>query len=150
MRPVYNSDLNIKGPVVMAPNRKLSAQLQYWLEKAYSRSCTYTIEIFTSAFAPARKFYEQVAVWSKIEAWRFTKNKLLKLASSVKTDFICRLTSEHNCSGKKWQKNALVIGVAVKTRGFSYLNVEIWLLLAPIKMSGYVSALMARQWQHRV
>ena len=60
--------------------------------------------------------------WSKVEAWNFTKNKLLKPVNSIWTQFF----------RKKRQKNAPFIDDALKTRGIKYSHVEIWLLFAPL------------------
>jgi len=46
----------------------------------------HSIDVFTSPFA--RKFYEQMVVFIPSRTLDFTKNKLLKLVSSMKADFI--------------------------------------------------------------
>jgi len=60
---------SIRNAILRRP-QWLFAQLQYWLRKAYCRSCTYSIERFTSAFAG--KFMSKWWNWSKVEAWNFT------------------------------------------------------------------------------
>jgi len=48
------------------------------------RSCSSSIEICTVG-----KFYGQMVILIRsIEAWNFTKNTILKLANSIKTDFL--------------------------------------------------------------
>jgi len=43
-------------------------------------------------------------LWSKAEAWNFTKNDLLNLSIQWNQTFVCRLKSEHNCSGKNFRQ----------------------------------------------
>jgi len=43
--------------------------------------------------------------WSKVEAWNFT---IKTCQFSERSLFICRLKSEHNCSGEKNARNMYV------------------------------------------
>ena len=68
----------------MAPT--IFSQLQYWLQKTYTRSSTDSVKIFTSGFAG--KVLRKWLLSTEVEAWNLTKNKLLKLVNSMKTDFL--------------------------------------------------------------
>jgi len=50
-------------------------------------TCTYGIVVFTSVFAKKR-FTSKWWLSSKVKAWNFTKNKLLKLFNSMKAYFL--------------------------------------------------------------
>ena len=108
-------------------------------EKAYCRSCTYSIKIFTSAFA--RNFSSKWWLAFKVETWNFTKNKLLKLVNAIKADILfADLNLNIIIQKKKCQKKAHFMD-ALKTRGFVHLNNETCCCLPPIKISGYAPAL---------
>jgi len=80
-----------------------TAIVQYWLKRAYCRSCTHSIEIITNVFA--RKFYAQRMLSFKVKTWKFAKNKLLKLVDSIKEDFLfaglnLNIIIQKNCQKK--------------------------------------------------
>jgi len=58
--------------------RRLLAQVQDWMQIAYCRSCTYSIENFTSV---CKKICEQMVIFiqSTVGPWNFTKNKVSNL-----------------------------------------------------------------------
>jgi len=75
----------------------------------------------------------------KVEIWKFTKNKLLKLINSMKADFLLAgLNQNRTIQKNRCQNKAhFMDDVFLKTRGIIYLNIESWFLFAPlIKISG--------------
>jgi len=77
---------------------------------------------------------------SKVKALNFTENKLLKVVSSMKADFLyAGVHANIIIKKKKRQKKAHFLDKSVKIRGIKYINVENRLLFAPppIKTPGY-------------
>jgi len=108
-------------------------KLHYWLQTAYCRSCTYNIEILTSALS--RKFYEK---YGGID-WNFTIKTFQFSEGSLS---ICQFKSKHNCLGRKRQTNALFMD---ETRDIEYLMLGLGCCLqTPIKNSGYAPGGMLR------
>jgi len=86
--------------------------------------------IFTTAFAKQR-FTRKWRLSSKVKAWNFTKNKLLKLVSSMKADFIFVGVNVNIIIQKKTPEKAHFMDEGLKIKGIKYFNVETRLLFAP-------------------
>jgi len=69
----------------------------------------------------------------KVETWKFTKNKLLKLVGSIKAGFLfASLNLNRIIRKKKCQKKAYFMNDAFEASGIIHLDVETWLLFAPL------------------
>jgi len=88
---------SIRSAVVMAA-AMTSCSTAILAAKTYCRSCTYSTERFTSALQ--EWFMSKWWQWSKVEAWNFTVKTFKTCHFNESRLFICRLKSQHNCSGE--------------------------------------------------